>query len=623
MAAAGAAATGAGAPGAASGSPAAPGGAPPHRVLRRAAHYHWLGAQLQRRMPNGHVRVCPSPGERPGLALAVHEATGHLGTHRTLALLQTGHWWYGMRRTVQPALRQCRACDLSNTRGAALPAQLHPLPVRGLFYRLGVDLAGPFTLSAVGNTYCMVVIEHFSKHVELLPLPDKTAACTARAFADVLARFGAPAEVLTDNGREFEGEFAEQLERCFIGHRHTSPGHPQADGAAERVVQVLKDVLRKACYEAAEASAWELAIPDLLLGYRCSPQKSTRYSPYELLYGGITPIIPPAVRERLLEPIDFEDPAAALVSVQQRASWDKGTRPGGVPHTLRYSAIRTGRYLAKPTTFAPGDYVYVRRGNVTDTLQFSQHDIVLRVETVGLLGVAVLLGRDGARMRRRVEQLRPCHLDIDPALSPHLFRPQRDLQCELCGSPHQAAKMLLCDGCNTGWHTHCLRLSGVPVGQWLCPRCVELDSEAAAGAAAPSLQAAAQAAAAAVIVPVPALRSSSAAGRAALSAVAAPRRQRRQAAAVAGRNEELGRLLFPQAATRRRDEAAAALQGRRVLRVSAGVRGAAAARQSGVLEYLGALARPRYFVARWDDGTEEELTLARAQVLLAEEVGGV
>ncbi|PNH01154.1 hypothetical protein TSOC_012970 [Tetrabaena socialis] len=94
-------------------------------------------------------------------------------------------------------------------------------------------------------------------------------------------------------------------------------------------------------------------------------------------------------------------------------------------------------------------------------------------------------------------------------------------------------------------------------------------------------------------------------------------------AAVAGRNEELGRLLFPQAATRRRDEAAAALQGRRVLRVSAGVRGAAAARQSGVLEYLGALARPRYFVARWDDGTEEELTLARAQALLAEEDGGV
>ncbi len=36
--------------------------------------------------------------------------------------------------------------------------------------------------------------------------------------------------------------------------------------------------------------------------------------------------------------------------------------------------------------------------------------------------------------------------------------------------------MVLCDGCNLGWHTFCLqpRLTGVPVGVWLCPACKEL-----------------------------------------------------------------------------------------------------------------------------------------------------
>ncbi len=39
--------------------------------------------------------------------------------------------------------------------------------------------------------------------------------------------------------------------------------------------------------------------------------------------------------------------------------------------------------------------------------------------------------------------------------------------------------MLLCDGCNQGWHMHCLRppLRAVPQGTWLCPRCLAHMSE--------------------------------------------------------------------------------------------------------------------------------------------------
>ncbi len=181
---------------------------------------------------------------------------------------------------------------------------------------------------------------------------------------------------------------------------------------------------------------------------------------------------------------------AAAASLLARAEWVRQAYPAAAGNlliaqhrdTLRYAAIRTGRYLARSITYAPGDYVYVRRVDAAQraTLQFGQHDTILRVESVGPLGVAVLVGRDGARVRRRVEHLRPCHLDVDPAIDPQLFRPERDLQCEVCGSPHEAGKMVLCDGCNTGWHTHCLRLAGVPKGQWTCPRCREMDAEESA-----------------------------------------------------------------------------------------------------------------------------------------------
>ena len=564
------------------------------RVARRAASYRWDGTQLLRLMVNGASRVCPAPAARRDIVAATHSRLGHLGIRRTLALLQLGYWWCGMRALVESVVRQCAACDLSNARGTMRSAQLFPLEIKGLFYRWGVDLAGPLTKTADGYQYCMIAIEHFSKHIEVTPLLDKTADRVATAFADVLARFGAPAEVLTDNGSEFAGEFAALLERCFIDPRHTSPGHPQADGAAERIVRVVKESLRKACYEAADPAAWSKRLPELLLGYRCSPQMSTRYSPYELLYGGVRPVVPPSVRERFALPIDFDNTTAASESLLARAEWIRQAHPTAAGNlliaqhrdTLRYAAIRTGRYLAKPVVYKPGDYVYVRRGSVANTLQFRQYENALRVESVGPLGVAVLIGCDGDRIRRRVEQLLPCHRELDPIVNPRLFRPARDLQCEVCGSPHDEARMLLCDHCNTGWHWGCLDppLTALPAGTWSCPECRVLPL---AGQVAPTE------------APPPS------ADQVAPPEVPPPA------------EPCVGKLLFPRASTRRLDEEAEGLNGREVQQLESGGRKGPVVVRHGTLQFRGAIARPRYFTVRWSTGEEEELTLTRARRLLS------
>ena len=71
---------------------------------------------------------------------------------------------------------------------------LHPPPIMGIFYRWSVDLTGPFPKSEYGNYYIMVLIEHFGKWVEGVAIPSKESGETR------LCRYGAPAEVLTDQG---------------------------------------------------------------------------------------------------------------------------------------------------------------------------------------------------------------------------------------------------------------------------------------------------------------------------------------------------------------------------------------------------------------------------------------
>ena len=54
----------------------------------------------------------------------------------------------------------------------------------------------------------MVISEHFSKWIEVVAIPTRGSCEISRVFRlYVLCRYGAPAEVLTDQGTEFRGEF--------------------------------------------------------------------------------------------------------------------------------------------------------------------------------------------------------------------------------------------------------------------------------------------------------------------------------------------------------------------------------------------------------------------------------
>jgi len=53
-------------------------------------------------------------------------------------------------------------------------------------------------------------------------------------------------------------------------------------------------------------------------------------------------------------------------------------------------------------------------------------------------------------------------------------RTQEDIACEVCSKSTDGAHMLLCNGCDLGYHTRCLDppLHGaVPAATWHCPDC--------------------------------------------------------------------------------------------------------------------------------------------------------
>ena len=554
------------------------------RLAHRSRLYRWRDGVLLRVMPDRSSKVVPPPADRQGIIMRIHRQTGHFGVRRTAHMVLANHWWRTLHADVAAAVRRCDVCDRVRAAFNTQQAELQPLPVEPMFYRWGVDLAGEFPVMARGSKYVMVAVEHFSKHVELIPLRDKTAVEAAAAFAQVLCRFGAPAEVVTDGGGEWQGEFDQLLTSCFIDHRVTSAHHPQANGLSERIVQVAKRGLRKLC-ETKHTAQWDEQLPWVALGYRCSKQSSTGCSPYELLYAR-QPVFPSAVQEKMLEPVDFEDVAVAADSILRRAEWLRQRMPVAAENlkaaqhrdTLRYAQLRSKGYLPKVAQYQPGDFVYLRRLKQGSSLVIKARPVVLRVKQLKPGGLVLLQDKAGQEFTQQVSQLAPCHLpDLDGTIDKVLQGQDQGAECVVCGSADDGHVFLFCDHCNEGWHTYCCTppLHEVPEGHFLCERC------RAAGVQLHDLL---------------------------------------QAEQVREAQEERGPAveLFPMADMRRRDERAQALHGRLI------TKRAGRGRVWGVVSCKGVAFRPAYFKLLFADGTVEDglshrmVTMGKAYKLQAE-----
>jgi transposase InsO family protein len=471
-------------------------GAPPgafsvaerNRVKHRARHYELNGTVVVRMMADGTRRIVPPLDARVDLIQQTHAKTGHWGVRRTKALLLSGYWWQGLEKDVAKVLANCEVCSQVKATFNVADPQLHSLPIGGMMHRWGVDLAGPFTVSSRGNEYVMVCIEHFTKHIELIAIPDKSAETTAYAFlSHVLGRFGSCAEVITDQGSEFLGAFHQLLEESMIDHRTTSANHPQADGLAERCVQSVKMALSKCVLDKGSVQQWDEQLHWIALGYRASKQAASGFSPYTLLYGS-EPCIPPAVKDRyrpgfalFFDTPDHQEQAAQYVLMRAKLLQDNcsiamtNLRSAQHRDTLRYRQVRSGLYRPSLFKFNVGDYVYVRRRNVSNTLMSEARPGIFRCLEVRDSGVLVLQGKCGSTMEVNQENCAPCMLmNIDGRLDHSLRVPGADEPCVVCDSADDESIMLLCDGCGKGYHTYCLMppLDSVPDSLiWICPTC--------------------------------------------------------------------------------------------------------------------------------------------------------
>ena len=171
---------------------------------------------------------------------------GHFGTVKTCERIEaSGMWWIGIEQDAKAIVSRCAACS----RDAAHRVQSHaalsiPIP-HGVWDRVHMDLL-QLPESQSGFHYIILFVDALSKFPVAFPLKTKEMTGIALCLWQLIALFGAPVAIHSDNGAEFVNEVVHKMASIHgIDQRFSTAYRPQGNGQVERFNRTIQSVLRK------------------------------------------------------------------------------------------------------------------------------------------------------------------------------------------------------------------------------------------------------------------------------------------------------------------------------------------------------------------------------------------
>ena len=258
------------------------------RVVLESKQFELIDGLLHREDPSCPGRWClVVPKElRPQLLEEAHSClfAGHFSEKKVYHKIRVSYWWPGLRKDVRQFCRSCLNCVSRRGPGHRQRPPLNPIPVKGPFHRVAVDVL-QLPLTSSGNKYIVVFMDYLTKWVEAFPTSDQQASTIARLLVEhIICRHGVPEELLSDCGSNFLSDLV--LELCsLLGVKkiNTSGYHPQTDGLVEKFNSTLQNMISKVSDK--NPTEWDQQLPLLLFAYQSVVQESTKESPFILLYG--------------------------------------------------------------------------------------------------------------------------------------------------------------------------------------------------------------------------------------------------------------------------------------------------------------------------------------------------
>lgn len=216
------------------------------------------------------------------LASATHECMGHIGREKLSNILKRNVWHPRINKICEDICVTCPQCQRYKIAAQRVSPPVLKIEAKHPFDLVAVDII-QFPRTSQGNVACLVVVDHYSKWLNVVPIRNKTASTVTsvlqhRVFP-VLPRI--PDRLLTDNGPEFSCALFDQMtDSLNIKHVLTTPYHPSSNGCVERMNRTVAELLRNM---SESPTSWDKEVGKAVMIYNNTRHASLGMSPAEFL----------------------------------------------------------------------------------------------------------------------------------------------------------------------------------------------------------------------------------------------------------------------------------------------------------------------------------------------------
>jgi len=270
---------------------------------------------------NNQSRVMIPKEMAPLLIKEVHEEYGHCGATKVYQLLKIDYQLSHMLKTIKRITQACDLCQKSKiynqrTRGpliSNIPDRPHEI--------ISLDLIGPLPPGQLGARCLLVMLDVFSKYVQIYPLRRATSNIIInkieKNYIPVCGKFK---KILTDNSTQFHSkQWTNRLRNLGIQVVRTTTYHPEGN-PVERANREIGRILRTYCHS--KHTKWVSFIKKIEFWINNTTHSTTGHTPQSVMGKPCNPIT-------LRQLVDFpekshEEDTAVIIELAKKKNEEDG-----------------------------------------------------------------------------------------------------------------------------------------------------------------------------------------------------------------------------------------------------------------------------------------------------------